>query len=475
MSSQARISESSVAWRPQPGPQTMLLSCPVRDILFGGQRGGGKSDGALGHIGKHAAEHGKHAKGLYIRPTYSELEEVIDRGRQVFGHVAQWKEGKHIFEFGNGARLKMRFIEKPQDADRHLGHQNTHITVEEAGVYPSPQPLDRLRATLRSAAGVPTWFTMNCNPGGAGHNWIKRRYIDPSPPMVPFTDTMKIGGMKVDVRRVFIPSKLADNKILMANDPDYMHRVIEACAGQDWLVKAWLEGDWNIVAGGALDDIWDESVHVVGTFKIPNDWPIHRSLDWGFSKPFSVGWWVRATGEELWVSGHGPWTPYAGSHIRIGEYYGCKADQPNVGMSLEPDTVAKNILEYEADRGWTGRISGGVADGAIFSSDHGRSVADIMLDAGVGWEAADKKPGSRKAGFLEFRMLLRAAHAKHPESPGLYVTDACRAFISTVPILPRGKDMDDVDTNAEDHIYDEARYFVNWTPETITEGRLGGL
>ena len=100
--------DTDVLWRPQEGPQVRLLSCPISDIFYGGERGGGKTDGALGHFIKHAAIYGKYASGLFVRHTYKELEDVIKRGRQLLANVAYWRSQRSTFEFHNGATLKMR-------------------------------------------------------------------------------------------------------------------------------------------------------------------------------------------------------------------------------------------------------------------------------------------------------------------------------------------------------------------------------
>ena len=484
---QTSYRSDEIIWQPQPGPQTALLSCPVREIFFGGARGGGKTDGAIGHFVKHAQEHGKDASGIFIRRTYKELEEVIHRAQELLVSVATWKADRAIFVFANGARLKMRYLEKDTDAGRYQGHQYTWMCIEEAGNFPNVTPLDTLRATLRSSQGIPTWLLLTGNPGGVGHNWLKSRYIDPAPPMTPFSTRVEVGGRSTDVRRVFIPSKVSDNKILLENDPGYIGRIIEACEGQDWLVKAWLDGNWNIVAGGAFDDVWDITRHVILPFRIPSDWPIYRSFDWGSSKPFSVGWWVVADGDYLDMQNGKQWAPYPGSYIRVGELYGCVDGEPNKGIRVGPDEIARQILRYEVMRGWR-NIRMSIADSSIFGSEHGKSIAEIMLDEGIEWFPADKKPGSRKAGYQIVRKLLRAVNGAstkslryvtrndRPEDPGLYAVNTCRDYIRTMPSLPRNpKDLDDVDTAAEDHIYDEVRYLVTADLSGVQVRKLIGL
>lgn len=214
-------------------------------MLFGGARGGGKSDALLGDWVAHAARYGEHAAGLLVRRTLVELDEIKKRARQLFIPLgAQWLAKENAWLFPNGALLKFRYLESDDDADRYQGHQYTWIAVDEAGAFRSPTPIDLLRGTLRSAAGVPCVLRLTANPGGRGHKWLKERYIDPAPPFTPFVDAA------TGTRRVFIPSRLQDNPALLRNDPGYVQRL--RATGPSHIVKAWLEGDWNISPQGQV-------------------------------------------------------------------------------------------------------------------------------------------------------------------------------------------------------------------------------
>lgn len=239
------LSSPNVIWQPQPGPQALLLTCPVPDVMFGGARGGGKSDALLGDWTGHASRYGKHARGLLVRRTLTELDEIIARSQVLFTPLgASYSVGKSTWTFPNGAVLKFRYLESDDDATRYQGHQYTWVAIDEAGNFKSAVPIDMLRGTLRSAAGVPCVMRLTANPGGKGHQWLMDRYVKNKKPLTPFYDREK------DTWRVFIPSKLADNKILVANDPTYVSRL--RGAGPSWLVKAWLDGDWNISMDGEI-------------------------------------------------------------------------------------------------------------------------------------------------------------------------------------------------------------------------------
>lgn len=234
-----------IIWAPQAGPQTWLLSCPCPDALFGGARGGGKSDALLGDWVAHAGRHGRFARGILLRRTTPELEEVMARAHVLFPALgARWIAGTKTWVFPNGATLKMRWLERDQDATHYQGHQYTWIGIDEAGSWETPRGLDELRSTMRSAAGVPCVMRLTANPGGVGHQWLKERYVTPAQPRNIFYDSPRC------THRVYIPSRLRDNKILMLGDPSYEDRI--RGSGPDWLVRAWLDGDWDACAGDAF-------------------------------------------------------------------------------------------------------------------------------------------------------------------------------------------------------------------------------
>lgn len=233
-----------IIWKPQPGPQTWLLQCPIGEIFFGGARGGGKSDAMIGDWLQHQALYGKEAKGVWFRRSQPEIEEAQARMLSIFPQVsATYHAQSRTWTFPNGATLKLRYLERDQDATRYQGHQYNWIGLDELPTWKSPVAVDMLRATLRSAAGVPTRMVATGNPGGVGHDWCKARFIDPAPPLTPFVGA---DGQT----RVFIPSRLADNRILTTADPTYVDRL--RASGPEWLVRAWLDGDWDAALEGTL-------------------------------------------------------------------------------------------------------------------------------------------------------------------------------------------------------------------------------
>lgn len=452
----AATENSQIIWQPQEGPQEALLACPVFEIFYGGARGGGKTESSIGDWLQHSSQYGEHAIGIFFRRKLVQLAEVVARTKQIFPKLgAKYNEQQKTWTMANGARLKFAYLERDSDAEEYQGHNYTRVYVEEVTNFPSSAPIDKLRATLRSGAGVPVGMRLTGNPGGAGHNWVKARYINPNPrgyTLIREEMEIELDGAKqtVMLERVFIPSKITDNQLLIRNDPTYILRLRQS--GSAALVKAWLEGNWDIVDGAFFDE-WSD-LHVLSTHewlpKIPKNAQLFRAFDWGSAKPFSCGWYAISDGS---------WGLPRDALVKFMEWYG--ASGPNKGLKMTADLVAQGILERERQAGI--RVQYGVADPSIYIRDGGPSIAESMVVKGVSWRRADNK---RHAGAERMRMYLvgRTADGQprtdaNPTIPDLYFLDQCEDTIRTIPVLQHDDvDPEDVDTDAEDHAYDETRY-----------------
>jgi hypothetical protein len=435
-------------WEPQPGPQTEFVGSKVFEVIYGGARGGGKTDAALGDFAGHARVHGAHAKGLLVRRTRVALEPAIARARVIFGaEGAVWAAQLSAFRWPSGAIIYFRHLDRDADADRYQGHDYTRVYVEELTQFPDPRAVDKLKATLRSAAGVPCGFRATCNPGGAGHNWVKARYIDAGPfEVITETFLNPFDGTAVALDRQFIPARLTDNPRLLASDPAYVARLRQS--GSAELVRAWLEGDWNVIQG-AFFDKWS-GANIVRPFTVPRLWTRIRAFDWGYAAPFSVGWWTVASDDHPVDGGR---TIPRGAMVRYREWYGASG-RPGEGLRLEAERVAAGILEREAGEA----IGSSVADPSIFQENGGPSLHERMRRAGVQFKPADNTRVGR-AGALSGWDQMRARIVGEGRGPMLYVFETCRDFIRTVPVLQHDPARpEDIDTNAEDHIADETRY-----------------
>lgn len=432
---------SEVIWRPQPGPQTDFLECPVAEIFFGGARGGGKTDSVLGKWLQHCNRWGARAKGIIVRRRLKQLEDMIARAKTIFTPLgSQWNDQKATFIMPNGAVLRFRYLERDSDAEEYIGHSYTFLGIEEIPNFPSPEPINKLRATLRSGEGVVPQMVATGNPGGPGHNWVKARYIDPAPRGYkilkesfknPFTSEI------MEIERVFIPSKLTDNKILMTSDPFYVARLQQQ--GSVQLVKAWLEGNWDVVIGSFFD-CFDLRRHVLPISvleSIPFTAKRFRAFDWGSSKPFSVGWYALSDGE---------WGIPPNALVKYREWYGCNG--PNVGLKMTAESIAEGILDREQGE----QIAYGVADPALFVEDGGPSKAARMASKKVTFLKADNR---RITGWDQLRQLLLGEKGV----PMLYFLECCEHTIRTLPTQQHDEtEPEDIDTDGEDHAADETRY-----------------
>lgn len=434
-------------WEPQPR-QAMFIRCPASEVMYGGSRGGGKTDGILGDWLEHSHVHGKYARGLAVRRRLVQLEEMIERGKELYLPIgSQWHEQKKHFQMPSGSILRMRYLESDDDAQHYQGHSYTRLYPEELTNFPSPTPIYRLQATLRSANGINCQMKSTCNPGGPGHLWVKNRYIDPAPPFTPYSDD---GGKTF---RVFIPAQLADNPALLDHDPGYVDRLKKV--GDPELVRAWLEGDWNVALGAFFPE-FNVMRHVIPTAPIPADWNIlYRAMDWGSYRPFAVVWFAVASGStpSSW-----PFPIPRGALVAYRELYGWNG-VPNEGHKppLPARDVARMILDVEADDHDLLTKSLCKLDPACWSTNGGPSIAETMAREDVWFNPADNKRTSRRGSFGGWDQVR--ARLVGEDNPMIYFMDNCRHAIRTIPSVPRDPIiLDDVDTESEDHMPDAIRY-----------------
>jgi hypothetical protein len=437
-----------INWAPQPGPQSAALHCPYPEVFFGGARGGGKSDTVLGRAGWRAGLYGQHYNGVVFRHEMPQSDDLIERARELYHGIAQFNGQTSAFRFANGARLRFRPLSRVEDAQKYQGQNLTDAFIEEAGNYPdSPAPIMRMFGALRSAHGVPTCLFLTGNPGGPGQHWIAQRYVNPAPGgMVPLIQ--RIGDAQH--RAIFIPSKVADNKILLHHDPAYITKL--HLVGSRELVRAWLEGDWSAIEGAYFDN-WSVTRHVIKARPLPDHWLRFRAIDWGSYRPFSVGWFA-VVAEETAIP-DGPILP-RGALVRYRELYGCKPGAVNVGLKLTVEEVAQQIVSLSAD---DPNISYTVADPAMFSEDGGPSMAERMALKGVPLLRGDNRRVGRNGQMGGWDMLRARLNGESERRPMIVCFDTCAASIRTIPALQHDpKHPEDCNTEQEDHAADEWRY-----------------
>lgn len=487
--------EPKVVWSPIPGSsQELALDTRCNITLFHGTRGPGKTDTQLMRFRRRVGMgYGRFWRGVIFDRRYKNLDDLVSKAKRwfyEFGDGAEWLQATSQYKWvwPTGEELLFRSIEDSDSYYDYHGQEFPFIGWNELTKYPTPDLFDKMMSCNRSSwtwekdapidkAGnkvpledIPLEVFATTNSLGSGHGWVKERFIDVAPTGRVVRTTIHVFNPKTQKEEDVVRSQVAIFGSYKENiylDPIYIANLHQLCENDENLRKSWLEGSWDVVAGGAFSDVWKREIHVVPRFQVPlNALIVDRSFDWGSTAPFSIGWWFEATGEEITLMDGRTFTPVRGSLIRFHEYYGArKQESTYVGIRKSATWIAEKINEIETqlliDEWVLKKPSIGPADSSIgdVKEDDVESIETKMAAQGVLWEKSDKTRGSRKNGLELMRDRLIAA--TRYEGPAIYFMEHCRHSIRTIPVLPRDEDdMDDVDTLAEDHIWDETRYRV---------------
>jgi hypothetical protein len=496
--------ELQVVWKPIPNSsQEFALDTRCDHTLYHGTRGPGKTITQLMRFRRNVGRgYGSYWRGIIFDREFKNLSDLVAQSKRFFH---QFNDGAHFLESASeykwvwptGEELLFRHVKKESDYEGFHGHEYPFQGWNELTKWPTSALYDKLLSTNRSsfipeihtpkdAKGnyltpdglplpkIPLEVFSTTNPSGPGHNWVKRRFINPAS-----------NGEVVERRCVvFNPQTQKEEEVIRTQiaifgsyreniylDPKYIAELDRITDNDPNLKKAWLFGSWDITAGGALDDLWKRDVHIIPRFKIPVNWRIDRSFDWGSSQPFSVGWWAEANGEEVklpegvLIHGNDKFCPPSGTLIQFAEWYGTEDIGTNRGLKLSAKDIADGIRDIEIalmEYSWIEKQPyPGPADNSIrdVREDDVDTIEKKMSDRGIRWTESDKSQGSRRNGLQLMRDMLQASLRK--EGAGLYFMVNCEASTETLPALPRDDDkIDDVDTDSEDHPYDMARYRV---------------
>lgn len=449
---------SNVIWEPQP-KQAVFMSRGEYEALYGGAAGGGKSDALI--IEALRQVHIPHYKALILRKTYPQLTELIEKSLNYYKAAfpkARYNDSKHFWTFPSGAKIYFGSMQHTKDRTNYQGKAYDFIAFDELTHFTHDEYTYLYSRNRPNGAGTRVYMRATANPGGVGHSWVKERFITAAKPMTPISETVGIilpDGTRREMsrERIFVPSSVFDNARLLENDPSY---IANLALLPDAERRALLYGDWDSFSGQVFSEWRDEPehygdrqyTHVIAPFKIPKEWRVYRGFDWGFAKPFSVGWYAVDYDKRIY---------------RIRELYGC-TEMPDTGVKWEPEEIADKIRAIEnEDTNLKGRKITGVADPAIFADDRGAgtSIAALMERRGVFFGKGNHE---RLSGKMQLHNRLKF---DDEGIPLLYVFSTCKHFIRTVPSLVYSQtDVEDVDTKGEDHIYDELRYVLMEYPIT---------
>jgi hypothetical protein len=426
--------------------QLQFMRSTKRHVCYGGARGGGKSwvvrasamDKALKYPG---------IKQLIVRKTYTELRNNhISPLRDLLRGMAKYNDSQKIFTFKNGSTIALSYCASDGDLEQYQGAEYDCVYLEEATNL-REEWIGKINACVRGTNPLyPKQTFYTCNPGGVGHAYIKRLFVDRQ-----YKPTENPEDYE------FIQAKVTDNKALMATMPEY---VLWLKALPPRLRKMWLDGSWDVAEGAFFEDFINNAegygdrryTHVIPAkgFKLPKTWEVYRSFDWGYRRPFSCGWWA---------------VDYDGTIYRIAELYGVQKDgygaaMPNEGVKWPPDKVFAEIAKMEREHPLlAGREITGVADPAIWDAEMGVSIAEAAANQGILFTKGDH---ARMPGWMQCHYRLQFDAEGYPR---MYVLDSCKDFLRTIPLLQYDEHRpEELDTDGEDHAADEWRYFCMSRP-----------
>ncbi len=439
------LQTTKTVWAPLPGSQTLFLTCPIYEALLEGTRGGGKTDTLLMSFAQYVGRgFGEHWRGTLFRLTYPQLADVVAKSKRWFYQIfpgAKFNESDYVWKWPTGEMLYFRYGASEDDYWNYHGHEYPWLGFEELTNWRSLSFYEAMHSTCRSSfSGMPRMIRATCNPFGVGHGPVKQRFKIGE---VAAGQVIREEGMQPRVR---IHSSIYENTHLLNNDPNYLLS-LQSLSDPNRR-RAWLEGDWDIHVGSFLESVWKPSEHVVEPFAIPTNWKVWRSMDWGYARPYAIYWFALSPD---------------GVHYIWRELYG-HGDKDNTGTREDATMVAdriKAIEEHDHRLGYEYRMN--PADPSIFSKIGAeRSIGQIFRDKGIKWVEAYNAPRSRVNGAQELIRLLSEGRLK--------IFSNCKHWLRTVPQLPPDRiNLEDVDTDAEDHAWDATRYGVMRVRRVIAE------
>lgn len=444
--------------------QTAAYESTATEILYGGAAGGGKSY----FMRVAAILWCSMIPGLQVylfRRTYDDLIKNHIEGSAGFRVLlAAWeargwaKIVETEIRFWNGSKIYLCHCEHEKHRFKYQGAEIHVLLIDELTLF--TETIYRfLRTRVRMTSITPPPQFAGCfprilcgsNPGNVGHAWVKSTFLMDGDEKVKPMAIRQMPDEEGGMRRQYIPATLDDNPTMDEFDPNYRKRI--RGMGNAALVKAFEKGDWDAVVGSFLEGIWDEEKHVVDPFPIPSTWKVWKAMDWGFAKPYSVGWYAM---------------DHDGNIYRWRELYGY-GGKANVGTREEVSSVAakiQKIEEHDERNGYEYRMN--IADSAIFSETGTENTVGLLFKRhGVRWQPAKKGPRSRVNGAQALVELIQSGKFK--------VFRTCKHWIRTVPaLMPDENNPEDVDTRMEDHCYDETLYAIGRVRRAPEEGQKSG-
>jgi hypothetical protein len=370
--------------------------------------------------------------------------------------------------FPGGGYLEISQLSNHGEYAKFQGRSFSLICCDEAGQFGTSELIDLLRSNLRGDVSVPKRMIIASNPCGIGHMWLYKKHVLSAVPWHPYeTDDGQVW--------VTAPSHFSENCFI--DVAQYKRDLEAACSFDGELLRAFRDGAWDVVRGGAyfggcLDEkrVMYEGWKLVegvtvrrflqpkftpagdGIMLMEPDlepWTFWIALDWGYSAPAICYLMARSPGATV----AGRYYP-RGSVLLLDEVCTARSGQPHVGAELSVEDVATLIRDM--CRRWGVKPNGCCDDACGTRNDEGVSIMDQFAKARVFFHAAGK--GSRISGWTYMRELLHNASLARIDKPGLYVSDQCSYWWETVPFLARSMRHPEDLEGVCDHGADACRY-----------------
>jgi len=447
-------------WKPHEGAQERFHECGAYEVLFGGSRGPGKTECLLREAIRQTGK--SNYRAIIFRRTYPRLGEIVDRSHKYYGKMGAIFSGKDVqtnlpaWTWPSGAKICFGHIQHEKDKWNYHGKEFHYIGFDEIAEFTESQYLFCMSSNRTSDKEIKCYIRCTANPGGVGHGWVKRRWIESCKPgMVHWFKNVDGDDLEVDrtdthaLSRAFVPATLFDNPSIIENDPNYLKRLEQLPEAEK---RAFLYGDWDVFQGQFFKS-FRKTIHVQER-EVIADYRKFISLDYGYAAPSSIGWWF---------------TDFSGKLHRYRELYQEGLTYEKLGRMIRELTPAVERIDYL------------VADPAIWGdrarhkeSFQGESGAETLQKELSGFCSVIQADNNRITGWNRLRTLMEPKKDKDGNFYSDFtISPKCKDWIRTVPNLVHDElNVEDINTDGEDHAGDDTRYAVMTRPQASREAEV---